>query len=48
VIDPHAYAAWDPLLDKFDWLRTNMPVTRIEHRTIRTIRSGCSPASTTR
>jgi hypothetical protein len=30
VIDPHAYAAWDPLLDKFDWLRANMPVARIE------------------
>ncbi|RQW42310.1 cytochrome P450 [Novosphingobium sp. LASN5T] len=30
VIDPHAYAAWDPLLDRFDWLRANMPVARIE------------------
>jgi len=23
VIDPHAYAAWDPLLDQFDWLRSH-------------------------
>ena len=29
VIDPAAYAAWDPLLDQFDWLRENMPVARI-------------------
>ena len=30
VIDPLAYAAWDPLLDQFDWLRDNMPVALIE------------------
>lgn len=30
VIDPQAYAAWDHLLDTFDWLRENMPVARIE------------------
>ena len=30
VIDPQAYAAWDHLLDTFDWLRDNMPVARIE------------------
>ncbi len=29
VIDPAAYAAWDPLLDQFDWLRQNMPVAKI-------------------
>ncbi len=29
VIDPAAYAAWDPLLDQFDWLRENMPVAWI-------------------
>ncbi len=23
VIDPHAYGAWTPLLDQFDWLRSN-------------------------
>ena len=26
VIDPQAYADWDPLLDQFDWLRDNIPV----------------------
>ena len=26
VIDPQAYADWDPLLDQFDWLRDHMPV----------------------
>ncbi|MFA9200646.1 MAG: cytochrome P450 [Cypionkella sp.] len=30
VIDPAAYAGWDPLLDTFDWLREHMPVARIE------------------
>lgn len=29
VIDPKSYAEWDGLLDKFDWLRENMPVGRI-------------------
>ena len=29
VIDPAAYAAWDPLLDQFDWLREHLPVARI-------------------
>lgn len=29
VIDPAAYAAWDPLLDRFDRLRAEMPVARI-------------------
>ncbi len=29
VIDPAAYAAWDPLLDQFDWLRENIPIARI-------------------
>ncbi len=29
VLDPAAYAAWDPLLDQFDWLRENMPVARV-------------------
>ncbi|WP_109355810.1 cytochrome P450 [Sphingorhabdus sp. EL138] len=31
VIDPVAYAEWDGLLDTFDWLRENMPVTRVEN-----------------
>jgi cytochrome P450 len=30
VLNPEAYAAWDPLLDQFDWLRENMPVAWIE------------------
>jgi cytochrome P450 len=30
VIDPKAYAAWDPLLDRFDRLRQETPVVRIE------------------
>jgi cytochrome P450 len=30
VIDPQAYADWDPLLDQFDWLREHMPVARIQ------------------
>lgn len=30
VIDPHSYAAWDPLLDTFDRLREETPVVRIE------------------
>ena len=30
VIDPKAYAAWDPLLDLFDTLRAETPVLRIE------------------
>jgi cytochrome P450 len=29
VIDPQAYAEWDPLLDHFDWLRDHMPVALI-------------------
>ena len=29
VVDPKAYAAWDPLLDVFDQLRTETPVVRI-------------------
>ena len=29
VIDPHAYAAWDPLLDTFDRLREESPVAKI-------------------
>ena len=29
VIDPAAYAEWDPLLDQFDWLRENMPIAKI-------------------
>ncbi|WP_422345439.1 cytochrome P450 [Parasphingorhabdus sp.] len=31
VIDPVAYAEWDGLLDKFDRLRRDMPVARIEN-----------------
>lgn len=31
VIDPVAYAEWDSLLDKFDVLRRDMPVARIEN-----------------
>ncbi|MEP2101627.1 MAG: cytochrome P450 [Parasphingorhabdus sp.] len=31
VIDPLAYAEWDGLLDKFDVLRRDMPVARIEN-----------------
>ena len=31
VIDPVAYAEWDGLLDKFDMLRRDMPVARIEN-----------------
>jgi cytochrome P450 len=30
VIDPKAYAAWDPLLDLFDQIRADTPVLRIE------------------
>ena len=30
VIDPKAYAAWDPLLDRFDRIRAETPVLRIE------------------
>jgi cytochrome P450 len=30
VIDPKAYAAWDPLLDLFDTIRAATPVLRIE------------------
>lgn len=30
VIDPKSYAAWDPLLDLFDRIRTDTPVLRIE------------------
>jgi cytochrome P450 len=30
VIDPKAYAAWDPLLDRFDSIRAATPVLRIE------------------
>ncbi len=30
VIDPRAYAAWDPLLDLFDSIRSDTPVLRIE------------------
>ncbi len=29
VIDPHAYAEWDGLLDTFDWLRENQPVAKV-------------------
>ncbi|OAO02055.1 cytochrome [Sphingomonadales bacterium EhC05] len=29
VIDPNSYAEWDGLLDKFDWLRENMPVGKV-------------------
>ncbi|MHA6332139.1 cytochrome P450 [Qipengyuania sp. CAU 1752] len=29
IIDPHSYAAWDPLLDTFDRLREETPVVRI-------------------
>ena len=29
LIDPHAYAAWDPLLDTFDKVRQDMPVAKI-------------------
>jgi len=29
VLDPESYAAWDPLLDTFDWLRTHHPVVRV-------------------
>ena len=29
VIDPQSYAAWDGLLDTFDWLRDNRPVARV-------------------
>lgn len=29
VIDPHAYAAWDGLLDTFDQIRTETPVAKI-------------------
>ena len=29
VLDPGAYADWDPLLDQFDWLREHMPVARV-------------------
>ena len=30
VVDPAAYAAWDPLLDTFDRLREDTPVAKIE------------------
>lgn len=30
VIDPHAYAEWDTLLDSFDWLRNEAPVALVE------------------
>lgn len=30
VVDPKAYAAWDPLLDLFDTIRADTPVLRIE------------------
>ena len=30
VIDPRSYAAWDPLLDLFDTIRSKTPVLRIE------------------
>ena len=33
VIDPKSYAAWDPLLDLFDTIRTDTPVLRIESPT---------------
>jgi cytochrome P450 len=33
VIDPKAYAAWDPLLDLFDQIRQETPVLRIESPT---------------
>jgi cytochrome P450 len=29
VIDPHAYAEWDGLLDVFDQIRTDMPVAKV-------------------
>ncbi|MDY7098204.1 MAG: cytochrome P450 [Pseudomonadota bacterium] len=29
VIDPHAYGEWDGLLDKFDHIRTTMPVAKV-------------------
>ena len=29
VIDPHAYAAWDGLLDTFDQIRTETPVAKV-------------------
>jgi len=29
VIDPHSYAAWDPLLDLFDRLRVEAPVAKV-------------------
>ncbi|WP_284124036.1 cytochrome P450 [Parerythrobacter aestuarii] len=29
VVDPHSYAAWDPLLDTFDRLREETPVVKI-------------------
>lgn len=33
VIDPKSYAAWDPLLDLFDSIRSETPVLRIESPT---------------
>ncbi len=33
VIDPASYAAWDPVLDVFDRLRSESPLTRIESPT---------------
>ena len=33
VIDPASYAAWDPVLDLFDRLRSESPLTRIESPT---------------
>lgn len=33
VIDPKSYAAWDPLLDRFDSIRAETPVLRIESPT---------------
>ena len=30
VINPDSYAAWDPVLDTFDWLRAEMPVAWVE------------------
>lgn len=30
VVDPKSYAAWDPLLDRFDRIRAETPVLRIE------------------
>ena len=33
VLDPQSYADWDPLLDLFDELRAQSPVTLVESAT---------------